>query len=153
MIESLGVLVNSLILLVLFFQLRSLSKQTKLLGNNIRFESYLRQVDQLNAVNKALLQPASLEKCFKKLDGFDPITRDYDMTEIAFAWLVINRYESAFVGKKLGVIPDDEWEIWENRIRKDFEHEVVLAVWKRDLDGFDYSRGFKDLVNDILARS
>ena len=150
-----GLGLNALMFFLQFLNMKkqtdSLAKQTDLLSNNIRYESYLKQVEQLNIINQALIDKDALAEIFANLEGFQDILERFSMSEIGFAWLLINRYESAYVGHRLGVIPPDEWDVWKNRMRKGLGHKVVKEIWKSDLEGFDYARDFRKVVNNVLA--
>jgi hypothetical protein len=72
------------------------------------------------------------------------------LEKIALAWHLINRYEAAFTGHELGVIPDEEWEVWKKRLAKDLKISFLVDVWKQDLSSWDYNRKFKQLVDSLL---
>lgn len=72
------------------------------------------------------------------------------MEKISLAWLIINRYEAAFVGHDLGIISDDEWRVWTKRLRKDLQIPFIREVWRSDVGNFEYNARFVHLVNELL---
>jgi hypothetical protein len=109
-IATLGAIINVLVFVAMYIQIKHLSKQTEILGRQaevmqkeIQYSTYLRQIEQLNIINSALIDKDSLSNTFNKL-GFDELLKTMTMADIGFSWLVINRYECAFVANELGVV-------------------------------------------------
>jgi hypothetical protein len=134
-------------------QTRYLARQTTSLNRSLEYTAYLKLVDYLNEVNLLLLQDARVAAVFKDL-GFIKerldTNQDLSIEKIGLAWLILNRYEAALVGYQLGVIPEGEWRVWTARLEQDLQIPFIRDVWDQDVSNFDYTKGFKDLVNRLL---
>jgi len=128
------------------FQSYLTNKRTKYLIKNIKYSSYLKQLDELNMVNQMLINPDELKNTFSKFNVY----KDLNTTDLGFAWLVINRYEGAFKANELGLLKKEEWKVIEKRIRKDFQYDVIKEVWNKDYFGFDYDVGFYEYINNKI---
>jgi hypothetical protein len=104
-------------------------------------------------VNLLLFQDAKVASVFKELDFIREWlegSQDLSIEKIGLAWLILNRYEAALVGCQLGVIPEAEWAVWTARLEQDFQIPFIRDVWDQDVSNFDYTNGFKELVNRLL---
>lgn len=168
-VSTLLLVANTLMFWAIYKQAKYLGTQTKVLQTqtetitkNIQFSTYLRQIEQLNIINSALIDKESLSKTFEKM-GFASILEkeslenksmendSLTMSDFGFSWLVINRYECAFVANELNLLPDSEWKVWETRIKKDFYHPTIRQVWEKDMSGFDYNPKFKQYINEFMV--
>jgi hypothetical protein len=134
-------------------QTRYLARQTTSLNRSLEYSAYLKLVDYLNEVNLLLLQDAKVAAVFKdlgfireRLEGNEGLS----IEKIGLAWLILNRYEAALVGYQLGVIPRREWDVWTARLEQDLQIPFIRDVWDQDVSNFDYTPGFKNLVNSLL---
>jgi hypothetical protein len=134
-------------------QTRYLARQTMALNRSLEYGAYLKLVDYLNEVNLLLLQDAKVAAVFKDL-GFIrerlEVNKGLSIEKIGLAWLILNRYEAALVGYQLGVIPQREWDVWTARLEQDLQIPFIRDVWDQDVSNFDYTPGFKKLVNSLL---
>lgn len=149
-----GLAINFLTLLLFLLQTRHLGEQTNMLARSLEYGSYLKLLDYLNDVSKLTIEDSKVKEIFSELPFVKDnlaANRDLSMEKIGLAWLVINRYEAAFVGNQLGVLPEGEWEIWKNRLEKDMRMAFVRDVWRGDVKNFDYNRGFSDLMNSLVG--
>jgi hypothetical protein len=145
--------INLVTLTFFVLQTRYLARQTTSLNRSLEYTAYLKLVDYLNEVNLLLFQDAKVAAVFKDL-GFirERLEADQDLSieKIGLAWLILNRYEAALVGYQLGVIPEGEWAVWTARLEQDLQIPFIRAVWDQDVSNFDYTTGFKELVNRLL---
>jgi hypothetical protein len=148
-----GLVINFVTLLLFLLQTRHLGKQTNMLARSLEYSSYLKLLDYLNDVSKLAIENPKVKEIFSELHFVKDnlvANQNLSMEKIGLAWLVINRYEAAFVGDQLGVLPEGEWKIWENRLRNDVRLPFVRDVWRDDVKNFAYNRGFRDLMNDLI---
>lgn len=151
-----GLAINFLTLVLFLLQTRHLGSQTKMLARSLEYSSYLKLLDYLNDVSKLAIEDSKVKEIFSELHFVkDSLTENSNlsMEKIGLAWLVINRYEAAFVGNQLGVLPEGEWEVWKDRLKKDAQLSFVRDVWKDDVSFFAYNQGFRRLMNDLVATS
>lgn len=148
-----GLVINFLTLVFFLLQTRHLGKQTSMLARSLEYSSYLKLLDYLNEVSKLAIEHPEVKKIFSELHFVkDSLAgnKDLSIEKIGLAWMVINRYEAAFVGNQLGVLPKGEWEVWKNRLQNDMRLAFVRDVWKDDVKNFAYNRGFLELMNDLV---
>jgi len=144
---------NFVTLVLFIVQTRFLAAQTESLKKSIAYSSYQKLNDYINDVNLLLLDHKSAVEIFANLDSVKERiknNKDLSVEKIALAWHLLNRYETAFTGHELGVIPDDEWEVWKKRMAKDIKNPFVLEVWKQDLTSWDYNKKFKQLIDSFM---
>jgi hypothetical protein len=145
--------INVFTLSFFVMQTRYLARQTTSLNRSLEYSAYLKLVDYLNEVNLLLLQDAKVAAVFKDL-GFIrerlEVNEGLSIEKIGLAWLILNRYEAALVGYQLGVIPQREWDVWTARLEQDLQIPFIRDVWDQDVSNFDYTPGFKKLVNSLL---
>lgn len=157
--------INSITLIVLVQQARYLSKQTKAVveqtkylsmqtksvGTSLEYAAYQKLVDYMNEVSMLIIEHQSIKDVFSELDFIQQgLKNGRSLEKTALAWLIINRYEAAFVGHLLGAMPDEEWYIWTKRLQRDFKISFIREVWIQDIGFFDYNQKFKDFVNDLI---
>ena len=137
----------NLITLILFLS------QTRYLSKSLKYSSYQKLIDYTNEVSKLLIENPSVIEIFKDVEfikaGLNQ-SQGMSVEQIGLAWLIINRYEAAFVGYELGVIPDVEWKVWKKRLEKDLKIPFIRNVWRNDVGNFEYNKKFKDLIEDLL---
>lgn len=151
MILIAGFAVNFATLILLLLQTRHLATQTKALSTGLRYTSYQKLVDYTNDVSMLLLENERVVEVFKEMDFVkDGTRRGLSVEKIGLAWLIINRFEAAFVGHELGIISDDEWKVWTKRLKKDLQIPFIREVWRSDVGNFEYNTRFKDLINELL---
>jgi hypothetical protein len=145
--------INVFTLSFFVMQTRYLARQTTSLNRSLEYSAYLKLVDYLNEVNLLLLQDAKVAAVFKDL-GFIrerlEVNEGLSIEKIGLAWLILNRYEAALVGYQPGVIPQREWDVWTARLEQDLQIPFIRDVWDQDVSNFDYTPGFKNLVNSLL---
>lgn len=148
-----GLAINFLTLLLFLLQTKHLSKQTNMLARSLEYSSYLKLLDYLNDVSRLVIEDPKVKEIFREVHFVkDSLAANQNLSieKIGLAWLVINRYEAAFVGNQLGVLPEGEWEIWKDRLKNDVRLAFVRDVWRDDVRTFAYNRGFLDLMNDLV---
>jgi hypothetical protein len=149
---SIGISIVTLALLVL--QTRSLSKQTKAVAVSLEYSAYLKLVDYLNDVNMQILENPGVRSVFAEMDFVaDSLRRNPELSveKIALAWLLLNRYEAAYVGRRHGVISEREWGVWTRRLKLDLQIGFIHKVWMQDINNFDYDSGFVRLIEDLVG--
>jgi hypothetical protein len=148
-----GLTFNLSTLIFFIVQTRYLGAQTQALTRSIEYASYQKLIDYTNIISLQLLENEKVANVFRDI-GF--IKRGLEQGEqisiekIGIAWLIINRYEAAFVGHQLRMIPEEEWEVWKRRLKKDFQIPFVREIWVHDIRNFDYNKGFKEMVNQMI---
>jgi hypothetical protein len=149
-----SLLINFLTLAVFIFQTRYLAHQTKMLTRSLEYSSYHQLVEYLNDVSKLLMQDPEVQAIFKEMPFIkDTVEQDpaLGLDKIGLAWLIINRYEAAFVGHQLGVLPSGAWDIWKERLSKDLSLPFLRDVWLNDLKNSRYNTEFARLMDDLLS--
>ncbi|MEV4363139.1 hypothetical protein [Nonomuraea sp. NPDC049625] len=144
---------NLVTLLFVGLQTRALTRQTRLVAANLEYGTHQRLIDYLNEINTMIIDNDRVREIFADIDFIgDSVRRNPEISvqNIALAWSIFNRYEAAHAGYRLGVIKDDDWEIWLRRIRKDLKIPFIRTVWLQDMQNFDYRKDFRDLINDLL---
>lgn len=165
-IEIVVLVVSSLVsfttLCVFIWQTRILGAQTRYLGaqtesliRSQEYASYQKLIDYTNLVSLQLLENEKVIKVFNDI-GF--IKRGIEgqqlsIEKIGLAWLIINRYEAAFVGHQLGMVPEEEWQVWERRLRKDLQIPFVRDVWVHDVKNYDYNPKYKEIVTRMIMET
>lgn len=150
---AISLAINFATLILFIVQTRHLATQTEALKKSIMYSSYQKLNDYINDVNLLLLDHKSTVSIFAELDSVkNRIKHSENLTveKIALAWHMLNRYETAFTGHELGVISDEEWEVWKKRMAKDIKNPFVLEVWKEDLTSWDYNKKFKQLIDSMM---
>jgi hypothetical protein len=152
-ISTITLVVNIGAFIILIMQTRYLSAQTEALRKSIAYSSYQKLNDEINAVNNLMLDHDSVVKIFKQMKSMKQRMKEYpglSMEKIALAWHMLNRYESAYIGHKLEVIPEAEWIVWVKRMELDINTDFLREVWRQDLQSWDYDEEFKQLINKLL---
>lgn len=148
-----GVIISFLTLIIVMLQTIHLGRQTKMLTQNLQYSSYLKLLDYLNELNKLMINNERVKEAFEQVDSVKArmaSKRDLSMEKMVAAWFIVNQYEAAFVGEKIGVLPEGEWAVWEKRLKDDLRIGFVRDVWADDVKSFDYDRGFLGLMNRLL---
>lgn len=146
-------LLNMVALIIVARQTSHLAKQNKAILVSLEYTSYLKLVDYLNEVNSQIFQNERVAQAFSELDFIaDHLKSRPGLTveKVALAWMIINRYEAAMMGYKLGIIPERDWQVWIRRLSKDMRLPFIRDVWICDIQNFDYDPEFKQLVNSLL---
>ncbi|HEX3531842.1 MAG TPA: hypothetical protein VH988_32695 [Thermoanaerobaculia bacterium] len=146
-----GLIINFLMMVFLAFQTRHISRQTRTLTRSLEYSTYLKLVDYLNEVSNLLIQDPKVKSIFEEMKFIKDGLAEKGLTteKVGLAWLIINRYEAAYMGEQLGVLPDGEWQVWKERLRNDLRLKFVRDVWENDVRSFDYNRGFAKLMNEV----
>jgi hypothetical protein len=153
LLVSLAINVGMLILFIV--QTRYLSVQTEALRKSIVYSSYQKLNDYINDINLLLLDHKAVLEIFSQMDSMKIRLKEdksLSVEKIALAWHMLNRYEAAFTGYKLGVISESEWEIWKKRMETDINLPFLRKVWKQDLTTWAYNIEFKQMVDNLLAK-
>jgi hypothetical protein len=151
LIISLAINVGMLILFIV--QTKYLSIQTEALRKSIVYSSYQKLNDYINDINLLLLDHKTVVEIFKQMYSMKlrlKKNKSLSVEKVALAWHMLNRYEAAFTGYKLGVIPRSEWEVWKKRMETDVRLPFLHKVWKQDLTAWSYNIEFKHLVDNLL---
>ncbi|MEL6166221.1 MAG: hypothetical protein AAFR37_21575, partial [Cyanobacteria bacterium J06628_3] len=135
-------------------QTKAVVKQTKSVNASLEYTAYQKLVDYTNEVSMLIIKHQSIKDIFSELDFVKQgLKKGLSIEKTALAWLIINRYEAAFVGHMLGAVSDEEWSVWEERLKQDFNISFVREVWIRDINCFDYNQKFKDFVIKLIDPS
>lgn len=154
-ISAITLIINIGAFIILILQTRYLGTQTEALRKSIAYSSYQKLNDEINVINGLLLDHDSVVKIFNQMKSMKQRMKEYpglSMEKIALAWHMLNRYESAYIGHKLDVIPDAEWNVWIKRMELDINTDFLREVWRQDIRSWDYDDEFKQLVNRLLLR-
>lgn len=146
--------VNFFMLVVFVYQTRHLGTQTRMLTRSLEYSSYNKLVDHLNDVSRLHIQDAEVQAIFEEMPFIrKSVQQDPRLAidKIGLAWIIINRYEAAFVGHQLGVLPAGEWDVWRERLIKDLSLPFVRDVWVNDVKNFKYNAKFTQLMDDIIS--
>jgi hypothetical protein len=148
-----GLFINAIILIQFIKQTRYLAEQTKSLNKSLRYSSYQKLIDYMNEIHILMIENKKIKEIFENMEFMKhSLQQDEDLSveKVGLAWLIINLYEAAFVGHQLGAMPEEEWDVWEKRLRKDMQLPFIRNVWVQNISNFDYNKKFKELFNDLL---